>query len=211
MQGILDWLTGLPPVTLYLSMALAAAVENVFPPLPADTVVAFGSFLAARGNGTIVGAFLATWVGNLTGATLMYGAGRKYGAERIEKRLLGDKGSSAEARLSAMYKRYGMVALFFSRFIPGVRGFVPPFAGAFRLPLIRSLVVMGVASGIWYGIISYLAFRVGSNWNDLQKAIGRYGRISSLVALIIVLAAVVAWLMKRRQTHQGGSNNDDRA
>jgi membrane protein DedA with SNARE-associated domain len=104
-----------------------------------------------------------------------------------------------------------MVALFFSRFIPGVRGLVPPFAGAFRLPLIRSLVVMGVASGIWYGIISYLAFRVGSNWNDLQKAIGRYGRISSLVALIIVLAAVVAWLMKRRQTHEGGSNNDDRA
>ena len=63
-----------------------------------------------------------------------------------------------------------MFALFLSRFIPGVRALVPPFAGAFRLPLIRSMVVMGVASGIWYGIISYLAFRVGA---DLGRAAAR--------------------------------------
>src|SRR3954463_14528893 len=116
MDGILDWLAALPPVALYLTMALAAAIENVFPPLPSDTVVAFGSFLAARGEGTIVGAFLATWIGNLTGASLMYGAGRKYGAARIEKRLLGNKSSGAQARIQKLYGEYGMVALFLSRF-----------------------------------------------------------------------------------------------
>lgn len=204
MQGILDWLAGLPPVALYLTMALAAAIENVFPPLPSDTVVAFGSFLAARGNGTIVGVFLATWVGNLAGATLMYGAGRTYGAERVERRLFGSRaeGEVAESKLKSMYKRYGMSALFLSRFIPGVRALVPPFAGALRLPLIRSIIVMGLASGIWYGLVSYLAFRVGSNWTDLQKAIGRYGRISAIVAVVVVAAAVAVWLMKRRTAHR---------
>ena len=38
MQPILDWLTSLPPATLYLVLGLAAAVENIFPPFPADTV-----------------------------------------------------------------------------------------------------------------------------------------------------------------------------
>jgi membrane protein DedA with SNARE-associated domain len=203
-QGILDWLAGLPPVALYLTMAFAAGIENVFPPLPSDTVVAFGSFLAARGNGTIVGVFLARWVGNLAGATLMYGAGRKYGAERVERRLFGNraKGEVAESKLKSMYKRYGMSALFLSRFIPGVRALVPPFAGALRLPLIRSIIVMGLASGIWYGLVSYLAFRVGSNWTGLQKAIGRYGRISAIVAVVVVAAAVAVWLMKRRTAHR---------
>ena len=56
----------------------------------------------------------------------------------------------------------------------------------------QSMVVMGVASGIWYAIISFLAFRVGSNWADLQKAIGRYGKISAAVALIIVLVGVAS-------------------
>src|SRR4051812_39978370 len=144
MDRILDWLAALPPVALYLTMALAAAIENVFPPLPSDTVVAFGSFLAARGSGTIVGAFLATWVGNLAGAMLMYGAGRKYGAERIERRWFRDKadGTAAESKIQRMYNRYGMSALFLSRFIPGVRALVPPFAGALRLPAVRSMIVM---------------------------------------------------------------------
>jgi membrane protein DedA with SNARE-associated domain len=199
-QGILDWLAALPPVALYLTMFVFAAIENVFPPLPADTVVAFGSFLAARGQGTIAGAFLATWAGNLSGAALMYGAGRKYGSERIQRRLLKDESASAGSRLHALHSQYGMLALFVSRFIPGVRALVPPFAGALHLPFIPSLIVMGVASGIWYGLISYLAFRVGANWNMLQRTIVEYGRVATIIALAIVIAGVVVWVVRRRRT-----------
>src|SRR5436190_18538516 len=126
MQGVLDWLSALPTVALYAAMFVAAAVENIFPPIPADTIVAFGSFLAARGQGTIIGAFLTVWVGNLTGAAMMYGAGRRYGAAQIEKRLLKDKGAAAEAKLRELYERYGIGALFLSRFVPGIRAIVPP-------------------------------------------------------------------------------------
>jgi membrane protein DedA with SNARE-associated domain len=199
-QGMLDWLAALPPVALYLTMFVFAAIENVFPPLPADTVVAFGSFLAARGQGTIAGAFLATWAGNLSGAALMYGAGRKYGSERIQRRLLKDESASAGSRLHALHSQYGMLALFVSRFIPGVRALVPPFAGALHLPFIPSLIVMGVASGIWYGLISYLAFRVGANWNMLQRTIVEYGRVATIIALAIVIAGVVVWVVRRRRT-----------
>ena len=45
LQSILAWLGGLPSVVLYLALALFAAVENIFPPLPTDTVVAFGTWL----------------------------------------------------------------------------------------------------------------------------------------------------------------------
>lgn len=198
MQGFLDWLAALPPVALYLAMALVAAIENIFPPFPADTVVAFGSFLAARGQGTIIGAFLSTWIGNMAGAALMYGAGRRYGAERMEKRLLKDRGAAAESKLRALYHRYGLSALFFSRFIPGVRAIVPPFAGALKLPMTRSLLVMGLASGIWYGLISFLAFRIGADWNALQSAIARYGKISAAVALVVIVLGSIVWFFRRR-------------
>ena len=71
MQGVQEWLAALPAMALYAVMFIAAALENVFPPVPADTVVAFGSFLAARGDGTILGAFAATLLGNMTGAAAM--------------------------------------------------------------------------------------------------------------------------------------------
>jgi membrane protein DedA with SNARE-associated domain len=199
MQGILDWLAALPPVTLYLIMFVVAALENVFPPIPADTVVAFGSFLAARGHGTIIGAFLATWGGNLTGAALMYGAGRKYGAKRIQHRLLGEKSDVADAKLRALHTRYRTSALFVSRFIPGVRALAPPFAGALHLPFVRSLVVMGVASGLWYGVVSYLAFRVGSDWGALQRTIVESGRVAMVIAIVLVIGGVIVWLLRRRR------------
>lgn len=200
MQGVLDWLSALPVVALYASMFMAAAVENIFPPIPADTIVAFGSFLAARGQGTIIGAFLSVWLGNLSGAAIMYGAGRRYGAEQVEKRLLKDKGAAAEGKLRALYERYGIGALFLSRFVPGVRAIVPPFAGALRLPFVSSLAVMGIASGVWYGLVAWLAFRVGSDWNALQDTIKRYGTIAAAVAIGVVLIGAIVWFFRRRNT-----------
>lgn len=200
MQGVLDWLSALPIVALYASMFMAAAVENIFPPIPADTIVAFGSFLAARGQGTIIGAFLSVWLGNLSGAAIMYGAGRRYGAEQVEKRLLKDKGAAAEGKLRALYERYGIGALFLSRFVPGVRAIVPPFAGALRLPFVSSLAVMGIASGVWYGLVAWLAFRVGSDWNALQDTIKRYGTIAAAVAIGVVLIGAIVWFFRRRNT-----------
>lgn len=199
MQGLLDWLSALPVAALYATMFLAAAVENIFPPIPADTIVAFGSFLAARGQGTSIGAFLAVWVGNLSGAALMYGAGRRYGASHIEKRLLKDKGAEAEGRLRSLYDRYGIGALFLSRFVPGVRAIVPPFAGALKVPFVPALLVMGIASGIWYGLVAWLAFRVGANWDALQSALKQYGTIAAAVALGIGVIAAIVWFFRKRR------------
>ena len=39
--SLVGWLTDVPLTVLYLLMAAFAAVENVFPPVPADTVAAF--------------------------------------------------------------------------------------------------------------------------------------------------------------------------
>jgi membrane protein DedA with SNARE-associated domain len=197
MQGVLDWLSALPVVALYAMMFVAAAVENIFPPIPADTIVAFGSFLAARGQGTIIGAFLAVWTGNLAGASIMYAAGRRYGASQVEKRLLKDKGAAAEGRLRTLYERYGIGALFLSRFVPGVRAIVPPFAGALKIPFLPALAVMGFASGIWYGLVAWLAFRAGANWDALQATIRQYGTIAALIAILIVLVGTVVWFFRR--------------
>ena len=113
--------------------------------------------------------------------------------------MLHEKGGDAEAKLRKLYGKYGLFALFLSRFLPVVRAIVPPFAGALRLPPVRSLLVMGAASGIWYGLIAWLAFRVGADWEALQSAIGHYGKIVAGVAIGLVAVGVVIWLVRRRR------------
>src|SRR3712207_156058 len=189
----------MPVPALYAALSVVAALENVFPPVPADTVVAFGSFLAARGQGTALGVFLTTWSGNIAGAMLIYAVGRRYGAERLERRLLGERAGAAESRLRALYGRYGLVALFLSRFLPGVRAIVPPVAGALRIPALRTALAMGAASAVWYGAISYLAFRIGADWDELSGAVARYSRVAAVAGFALAVVGVGAWLLLRRR------------
>lgn len=199
MNGLLEWLTALPAGALYTVLGVIAAVENIFPPVPADTVVAFGSFLAARGQGTLPGVFLVTWLGNIAGAMAMYWAGRHFGAERIERRLAGKHAESAEARLHALYGRFGIAALFLSRFLPGIRALVPPFAGALRIPAWRVALVMGVASAIWYGVVAYVGFTVGEDWQVVSATIKRYGTWIGIGATVLAAVGVTVWWVRRRR------------
>jgi membrane protein DedA with SNARE-associated domain len=194
-NDILRWLATLPTGALYAALAVIAAAENVFPPLPADTVVAVGSFLAARGSGSLIGAASAIWAGNLVGAIGMYFAGRRFGSAALTKRM---GGAAAEARVMQLYASYGTMALFVSRFLPGVRAIVPPFAGALRVPLVQVVPAMAVASAIWYGAIAWLGFRFGQNLDELQRLISGATRTSGLIAIgIVVIAVLIIWLRRR--------------
>ena len=198
-SAFLAWVTTLPLTALYAVLALAAAVENFIPPLPSDTVVAFGSFLAARGHGALWATFLAVWIGNLAGAMGVYAVARRYGAERLERRLLGNRAEQVEATLENYYGRFGLVALFLGRFIPGVRAFVPLFAAAMRVRSLTTAVLIGAASAIWYGVISYVGYTVGSDWPAVVRVLSRDGRDLAIgaVALVLILGAIV--LINRRK------------
>ena len=199
MQDVLDWLSGLPPAALYAALAVVAAVENVFPPLPADTVVAFGAFLAARGQATLLGAFLATWIGNVGGALLVYSLARRYGTQYAHRWISRFGAGASESRLTAMYARRGILALFLSRFIPGLRALVPPFAGALRVPPVPATLAIALASAIWYGIVTVIAYRVGSDWDALQTRLRGAGVTAALIAGTVAIVATVVYLIRHRR------------
>ena len=175
-EAVITWLQTLPSVALLAAMAALAAIENIFPPIPADVLVAFGGFLAARTLQPAWHSFLAVWLGNVAGAMVMFALGRRYGSAAVASRFGFTRGSGADQRVLAMHRKYGTMAFFLSRFVPGVRSVVPPIAGALGIPMPRAIVAIAAASGLWYGAITWLAFRAGGNWDQLQRVIGQAGR-----------------------------------
>ena len=200
MIELLDWLGALPAALLYLVIAVAAFAENVFPPLPADTAIALGAFVAARGDGSAVGAWAATMVGNLGGALLMFVLGRRLGAGWLQRKLPILGGREGAARVEAAYRKYGIWALAVSRFIPAVRAVVPPLAGALQVGIMRAMIAMSLASAVWYGLVTWLAFSLGSNAEALLAAVGNSQRVAAGVAVAIVVVALVAWRVRKRRT-----------
>jgi membrane protein DedA with SNARE-associated domain len=198
-DSVLAWLTGLPPAALYATLAIVAATENFIPPIPADVIVAFGSFLAARRNESPIAAVISVVVGNVAGALAMFAFGRRFGADWIRRRMR-VFGEDAERRVRDWYNRFGLPALFLSRFLPAVRAVVPPLAGAIRVPALGAILAIATASTIWYTTVALLSYRVGTQWDEIASAIGRVQRIAAIGAGgLVVVALLTWWILKRRR------------
>jgi membrane protein DedA with SNARE-associated domain len=198
-QDLLNWLGTLPEYLLYAAIMVAAFAENIFPPLPADTVVALGAFVAARGNGTAVGAWSATMVGNIGGAMLMYALGRRFGMPWLMRRFPRMFTAESSERMAEKFRKGGVVAIGISRFLPGVRAIVPPVAGAIGIGAVRAAIAMTVASGAWYAAVCWLAFRAGANAEVLLARIASQQKTVGLVAAGIVALVVIVFVIKRKR------------
>jgi membrane protein DedA with SNARE-associated domain len=203
LAAISRWIDSLPLGALYALLGITAFIEGIFPPVPADLVVALGSFLAARRGANLAITATCIVVGSVGGAMVVYAVARKFGAAWLHMRLKKAGIDNLEKRLEVMYSRYGMTALFVSRFLPGLRAVCPPMAGATRVPPIRTTVVFLLASGIWYGAIAAIAFRVGDDWDAMQKSVKHFARQVGLVAFFAAaLLAVAVLIVVRRRARE---------
>lgn len=198
LDTLMGWLNALPLGTLYVAIAGISAFENFFPPFPSDAVVAFGSFLASRADGSALTVLFLGWAGNVGGAIFTYILGRRYGGKKFLHWIEQYAGPTAEQRIRQLYKKYGFAGLFLSRFLPGVRAIVPPFAGALKLPAFGVILSIASASFVWFGVITFLAFRAGDNWELLQQYLVQSGKVAGGIATGVVVLGFAIWLWKRR-------------
>ncbi|HEX9607924.1 MAG TPA: DedA family protein [Gemmatimonadaceae bacterium] len=198
LHSLTGWLGDLPLGSLYIAIGVLSAFENFFPPFPSDAVIAFGSFLADRAHGSAITVFLLGWFGNVAGAGITYTLGRRFGSKAFLRRIEKYAGPDAEVRIKRLHKKYGFMGLFVSRFLPGVRAIVPPFAGAMRLPAFKVMLSVASASAVWFGLITFLAFRAGDNWDVVEHYLVRSGKVAGTIAIAIVVLAVGIWLWKRQ-------------
>jgi membrane protein DedA with SNARE-associated domain len=196
-DNLLDWLASLPPAGALAFLLVLSALENVFPPVPADVAVALGAFLAQRtGRSTLLlGAFC--WAANTASSAGMYLFARAYGPGFFThgwgRRLLP---AAALDTLQRAYDRHGVAGIFVSRFLPGLRAGVTPFAGVVGLSPARTLVPAATASAIWYALIVAAATTLGLSWPVMRHWLERVNSVLGLIALAVT-ALFVTWLWRR--------------
>ncbi len=209
-EQVLEQLAGVAPHWVYLVLAVGVVIENFFPPLPADTFVAFGAFLTAQGQVTGAGVFLVTWTMNTGGALLSYGLARRWGRQvmgtRVGRWVLRPRQLE---KIAALYNAHGSKIIFASRFLPAFRSLVPVFAGITHLKFWRTVVPIAAASAVWYGVLVYLGAAFGRNWQTIFEALkGVNATLLSVAGALGVILIVVWWKTRHhpaeRATGDGG-------
>jgi membrane protein DedA with SNARE-associated domain len=197
LERLLDALASLPLVPTYLVLMALSALENVFPPVPADTAVALGAFLARRGEISVVPLAALCWLSNIASAAGTYALGRRHGRGFFRDGW-GRKLMPPEvlAALEEAYGRWGTAGIFVSRFLPGLRAAVPPFAGIAGLPPARALVPAALASAIWYAFLAFAGYTLAENWEAVKTLVSGANRALGIAAVVLSAAAAL-WLWRR--------------
>jgi membrane protein DedA with SNARE-associated domain len=203
LDRLLDALVALPLIPTYLVLMVLSALENVFPPVPADTAVALGAFLARRGESSVVPLAVLCWLANTASAAAVYVLARRHGPDFFRygwgRKILPP---GVMAALEEAYERWGMAGIFVSRFFPGLRAAVTPFAGVAGLGPARALVPAAVASAIWYALLAYIGHSVAENWDAVKALVGSTNRALGIGAVVLA-SAVALWLWRRSRRTSG--------
>jgi len=142
--------------------------------------------------------FILGWAANVGSGAAVYALARRHGT-MVTSGFLGRHifTPNTVAHIEEQYRRHGAYGIFFARLLPVWRGVVMPFAGIARVPALRALIPMAVASALYYGALTYVVSRLGT---DLDAVLALLRQINSVLALVAgaLVLIIVGWIVRRR-------------
>jgi len=200
LQRFFALLAQVPPVGAYAIIAAGSALENLFPPVPSDTFVVLGAVLSDRGGLSATVVLLVAWLANVGGAMFVYSVARRHGpaffTDGWGRRVLRPHQFD---RVSRFYARYGLWAIFVSRFLPVLRVVIPTFAGFAHLGWVRTAVPVALASLFWYTVVLVLGIFASQNVGRVVELLGNTNAWLLVVAALFGVAIGVWWWRTRHE------------
>jgi membrane protein DedA with SNARE-associated domain len=188
MHYVEQWLQTLPPILVYVVVALVIGVESMGLPVPGEIALVTASIMAIDHVTNPWCVAIAASLGAIGGDSLGYLFGRRGGRgllERLGRRLPKHFGPAHLARAERLFQRYGVWAVFFGRFVALLRILAGPLSGALRVPYRKFLVANAAGGIVWsFGttFVIYFVGRVAEKWlKDF-----------SYIALIVAVAGGIA-------------------
>ncbi len=196
MNSIQHWLGDLPPVVLYLIITLVIGVESLGIPLPGEIVLVAGALLASSGYANIGWVIVAGCIGAIAGDSIGYAIGRRGGRPFLEglgRRFPTHLGPPQLAKAESTFRRYGVWAIFFGRFVALLRVLAGPLSGALHVPYRRFLAANAAGGIVWAGGTALAIFYIG------KAAEAWLSKFSWIALVVAVLAGVVTTLIIRKR------------
>jgi membrane protein DedA with SNARE-associated domain len=186
----------------YPAVFAAAFLEMIFPPIPSEIVFPLVGF-TAQSNGlglqNALGMAAVGALGSTAGAIIIYLAAMKIGRAAILRygryiRMGEDDLKKAEG----WFAKYGSLAVFAARMVPGIRELISIPAGIGGMKLARYTVFTFAGSLVWSTALTLVGFYVGAAWSAVAEELSSAFTVIGAVVLAGLAATVVIWYARRK-------------
>nr|WP_263314846.1 DedA family protein [Mammaliicoccus sp. Marseille-Q6498] len=198
-----SWITSVMEQFGYFGIALLILLENVFPPIPSEVILTFGGFMTTKSELNVVGVVIASTIGSVVGAVILYWIGRILNVDRVERiiekwgkylRLTKDDVRKADA----WFDKYGPWTVFFCRFIPLIRSLISIPAGMSGMNQWLFLVLTTFGTLIWNFVLVLVGAKVGDNWHQIVNYMDVYSNIMYVIIAIGIIVFII-WFVKKKK------------
>lgn len=192
------WLTTIPPLAVYLVVGLIVGLESLGVPLPGEIVLVSAAVLSAKNGSPISphGVAIGVVLGAVAGDSIGYAVGRRYGHRLFD--WLGRKfprhfDEDHVAYAEHVFHRWGMLAVFFGRFVALLRIFAGPLSGSLHMHYPRFLLANAAGAIAWGAGTTYAVYYLG-------RAAEKYLKDFSYVGLgVAIVAGLLASTVLRKR------------
>lgn len=185
--------------TLALFLLLAVEEAGIPVPVPGDVVMVYTGYRVHRGYLPWYDALLIGVCATLVGSCILYHVGQR-GGRLLLQRYGGylHLTASRQARLERWLDRYGALAVFVGRLIPGLRCGSSFVAGTFGVSYPRFVVATAASATVWWGSFIFLGSQVGPWIAPIVEA-----QPHPLLVLLglLVLSSLLPLYVKLRMSH----------
>lgn len=182
----------------YWAVALLLLAESAGLPVPGEIALLLASGLAFSEHRLHLGWIIvvATCATTL-GGSLGYAVGLHGGRPLLDRyQRFFRIPSTSLARGERMFARYGAAAIFFARFVFGMRVLAGPLAGVLRMKWRLFAVFNFLGAAVWVAIIACAGYLFGQHWHIVLRALHRFN-----IAVLIAAAALALFLWWRYRRH----------
>jgi membrane protein DedA with SNARE-associated domain len=198
-EGLIQQILNADPAWAYLLLFISAFVENIFPPIPGDTVTVIGAYLVGRGKLNFWGVFGVTTAGSILGFMALFILAYLLEWKIIERYNPRWLSRSRIEKVEGKVHKYGYGVILFNRFLSGARSVISIVAGLSKMKPFHVFYLALIGCAVWNGLLIYLGAIVGKHWEDIMAYLKTYNRIVLGMLIIAIISGFLFYFLKRNK------------
>ncbi|MGC4377048.1 DedA family protein [Fictibacillus sp. Mic-4] len=185
----------------YIGIFLALALGILGLPIPDEALMTFAGYLVYKNMMSYFLTIFISSIGALTGITISYWIGRRFGLPLITK--FGPKLRITEDKLlktQGLFQKYGTLLIVFGYFIPGIRHITAYLAGISSMSFKKYVTLAYAGIMIWCVTFVTLGRELGKRWMIVDEYVHRFA-IDGIL-LILFIAIIYFIIVKTKKTYR---------